>query len=129
MSFSCSRFWRLSRNRRRIHPGRNLQNAADAAALAGAQSLTGLSASQALAVTAATDYRDKNISDTTFFTASVQNNYTEVHVTVKKKAATAFAGWMSFGEPEVSGEGHSTNCRTLIAGSWRRTPGDRPVDI
>jgi Flp pilus assembly protein TadG len=82
---------------------RNLQNAADAAALAGAQSLDGTSDGEALAETVAENYKNENISGTTFFEADGSlNSHKEILVTVKKKSATAFAGWLSFGQPEVT---------------------------
>jgi len=81
---------------------RNLQNSADAAALAGAQELNGYASGEAPAIAAAQSYADQNLSDLLGVTAVVSNNYTEVQVQVQKKAATAFAGWLSFGEPTVS---------------------------
>ncbi len=81
---------------------RNLQNAADAAALAGAQELNGLAAGEAPAIAAAEAYADDNVSDLLGVTAVVSEGYTQVQVQVQKKAATAFAGWLSFGEPTVS---------------------------
>lgn len=81
---------------------RNLQNAADAAALAGAQELNGLAAGEAPAIAAAEEYADENVSDLLGVTAVVSEGYTQVQVQVQKKAATAFAGWLSFGEPTVS---------------------------
>ncbi len=81
---------------------RNLQNAADAAALAGAQELNGLAAGEAPAIAAAEAYAEENLSDLLGVTAVVSDNYTQVQVQVQKKAATAFAGWLSFGEPTVS---------------------------
>lgn len=81
---------------------RNLQNSADAAALAGAQELNGYDTGEAPAIAAAGAYADENLSNLLGVTAVVSNNYTEVQVQVQKKAATAFAGWLSFGEPTVS---------------------------
>jgi len=81
---------------------RNLQNAADAAALAGAQELNGYAASEAPAIAAAEAYADENLPDLLAVSAVVSEEYTQVQVQVQKKAATAFAGWLSFGEPTVS---------------------------
>lgn len=103
---------------------RNLQNAADAAALAGAQSLTGLAASETPAVAAAHDWADKNITGTTFFQAQVENNYTQVRVTVKKRSSTAFAGWLSFGSPEVTARATARIASPLLPG-----PGVVPLAI
>jgi Flp pilus assembly protein TadG len=103
---------------------RNLQNAADAAALAGAQSLDGTAASETPAETAALNYKDNNISGSTFFLADARNNYTEIEVTVKKRSATAFAGWMSFGEPEVTAKATARIAAPLLPG-----PGVVPLAI
>lgn len=103
---------------------RNLQNAADAAALAGAQSLTGLAASETPAQSAAQAYKDNNISGSTYFLAEVQNSYTQVEVTVKKKSSTAFAGWLSFGEPEVTAKATARIASPLLPG-----PGVVPLAI
>lgn len=83
---------------------RDLQNTADAAALAGAQSLTGLSASETPAKDAAKDYVSKNISGATVPDPVVGNNFTQIQVTVKKNAVSIFGGWLSFGSPEVTGK-------------------------
>lgn len=81
---------------------RNLQNAADAAALAGAQELNGYELTEAAAIAAAETYAANNVSDLEDVDAIVSEEYTQVEVEVRKKAATAFAGWLSFGEPVVS---------------------------
>jgi hypothetical protein len=81
---------------------RNLQNAADAAALAGAQELNGYDTGEAPAIAAAQAYADENLPNLLGVTAVVSEGYTQVQVQVQKKAATAFAGWLSFGEPVVS---------------------------
>ena len=81
---------------------RNLQNAADAAALAAAQELYGVAANETPAVLAANNYASGNVTGLESVQAAVRNGYTEVEVVVQKKAATAFAGWLSFGEPLVA---------------------------
>lgn len=103
---------------------RNLQNAADAAALAGAQELNGLAAGEAPAIAAAEAYADDNVSDLLGVTAVVSEGYTQVQVQVQKKAATAFAGWLSFGEPTVSAKATARIASPLLPG-----PGVVPLAI
>jgi hypothetical protein len=103
---------------------RNLQNAADAAALAGAQSLDGTISSETLAEGVALTYKNDNITSTTYFLAEAQSSYTDIEVTVKKKSATAFAGWMSFGEPEVTAKAKARIASPLLPG-----PGVVPLGI
>ncbi|MGE0598645.1 MAG: pilus assembly protein TadG-related protein [Dehalococcoidia bacterium] len=103
---------------------RNLQNTADAAALAGAQSLTGLQASESVAIAAAQDYIAKNIDGATYPTPDVTDNYTQIRVVVKKKSATAFAGWLSFGQPEVAASATARIAAPLLPG-----PGVVPLAI
>jgi Flp pilus assembly protein TadG len=80
---------------------RNLQNDADAAALAGAQALDGSLASATTAKTVATQYANDNISGATIEPV-VNDTNTEITVTVHKDAETAFTGWLSFGKPNVT---------------------------
>lgn len=103
---------------------RDLQNAADAAALAGAQSLTGLSASETPAKDAAKDYVAKNISGATVPDPVVSNGYTQIQVTVKKNSASIFSGWLSFGSPEVTGRATARIAAPLLPG-----PGVVPLAI
>lgn len=82
---------------------RNLQNAADAAALAGAQELNGTSAKQVPAENAARDWAAKNVTELKSVEVDGSiDGYTTIRVTVRKDAPTAFAGWLSFGSPEIS---------------------------
>ncbi len=81
---------------------RNLQNTADAAALAGAQQLDGTSTGADSAKTVAIQYANDNISGATVDPPVVNAAYTEITVTVHKNSETAFTGWLSFGKPSVS---------------------------
>lgn len=103
---------------------RNLQNAADAAALAGAQELNGYASSEAPAIAAAQAYADENLPDLLAVSAVVSEGYTQLQVQVQKKAATAFAGWLSFGEPTVSAKATARIVSPLLPG-----PGVVPLAI
>ncbi|MCO5201367.1 MAG: pilus assembly protein TadG-related protein [Chloroflexi bacterium] len=81
---------------------RNLQNAADAAALAGAQELDGTNAGFVAGTLEAAAYAEDNVQDLESFGAVPLEGNRAIRVEVRKKAATAFAGWLSFGEPVVS---------------------------
>ena len=81
---------------------RNLQNAADAAALAGAQELNGLPSGDEPAKEKAKKYAADNVDGLIPGDEPIVSGHTQIQVQVRKKAATAFAGWLSFGEPTVS---------------------------
>jgi Flp pilus assembly protein TadG len=80
---------------------RDLQNTADAAALAAAQELDGTAESRDAAVAAATTWAEKNISDAQSVEVEILDGYTKVRVTVRKKSASLFSGPLSFGSPVV----------------------------
>ena len=80
---------------------RNLQNTADAAALAGAQELDGTATSEAPAVAAANEWIDKNISELTSSSIEVSEGYTRIRVTVQKNSGALLSGSLSLGDPEV----------------------------
>ena len=106
---------------------RSLQNAADAAALAGAQRLP---QDPATAQTEAQSWATKNVSGLTtntavvFTTSGSPVSNDAITSTVKKKAATAFIGALSFGEPTISA--HAT---ARIRGAVLPGPGVFPVAI
>ena len=81
---------------------RNLQNSADAAALAGAQELNGTASGVLPAQTKATLYANDNLSGLAPFVPVVDGTYTSITVTVSKPSETAFIGWLSFGQPTIS---------------------------
>lgn len=77
---------------------RDLQNAADAAALAGARSLV---ISDALAVSDAQVWAGKNVDALIDNEAMVFNDHKYVSATVGKNARSFFSDWLSFGQPRV----------------------------
>ncbi len=102
---------------------RDLQNTADAAALAGAQELNGLAASETPAELAAADWADKNLGGLTFFEPVVTENYTTIQVTVKKNASSLL-GTFGFGEPEIS-----ARATARIAAPYLPGPGVVPIAV
>ncbi len=78
---------------------RDLQNAADAAALAGAQRLP---EDPALAVSDAKAWAAKNVSGLMLNEAEVFDGDLAIRSTVKKRAETMFSGRFSFGRPEIT---------------------------
>lgn len=80
---------------------RNLQNAVDAAALAGAQELDGTEAGAEDARSAAVEWANKNIDDATIETPVVSDGNTKITVTARKNSGSLFGGALSLGEPEI----------------------------
>ncbi len=103
---------------------RNLQNAADAAALAGAQELDGTNAGFVAGTLEAAAYAEDNVQDLESFDAVPLEDNRAIKVEVRKKAATAFAGWLSFGEPVVSAKATARIASPLLPG-----PGVVPLAI
>ncbi|NJD66578.1 MAG: hypothetical protein FIB00_15285 [Chloroflexi bacterium] len=103
---------------------RNLQNAADAAALAGAQELDGTNAGFVAGTLEAAAYAEDNVQDLESFGAVPLEGNRAIRVEVRKKAATAFAGWLSFGEPVVSAKATARIAAPLYGG-----PGVVPLAI
>jgi hypothetical protein len=103
---------------------RNLQTAADAAALAGAQELDGTSASEAQAIAAANDYAGKNVDALLSNTATVEDDYRVVRADVSKNASTVFADWFGFGGIEISAQAAARIVSPLLGG-----PGVVPLAI
>ncbi len=77
---------------------RNLQNAADAAALAGALELPG---DPQAAVTVAQTYADRNVSGLLTRVISISPDGVRITAEVSRNAAGLFNGWLSLGRPEV----------------------------
>ncbi|MBE0609196.1 MAG: hypothetical protein IH609_07445, partial [Dehalococcoidia bacterium] len=103
---------------------RNLQNAADAAALAGAQELNGLASGDDPAREKAKEYAAENVDGLIPGDEPIVSGHTQIQVQVRKKAATAFAGWLSFGEPVVSAKATARIASPLLPG-----PGVVPLGI
>ncbi|MEE9278104.1 MAG: pilus assembly protein TadG-related protein, partial [Dehalococcoidia bacterium] len=78
---------------------RNLQNSADAAALAGAQALV---LSEADAINDAVTWAGKNTSDLVDNNATVFNDGVYITATVSRNAQGVFNDWLSFGRPLVT---------------------------
>jgi hypothetical protein len=103
---------------------RNLQNAADAAALAGAQELDGTNAGFVAGTLEAAAYAEDNVQNLESFDAVPLEDNRAIKVEVRKKAATAFAGWLSFGEPVVSAKATARIAAPLHGG-----PGVVPLAV
>ena len=89
----------------------NLQNAADAAALAGAQSLT---VNESTAVANAQLWTTKNEDELTLNQAVVINGGTEIEVTLKKNAESLFSGSLGLSITEVSATANANLLTTVM---------------
>jgi len=103
---------------------RELQTAADSAALAGAQELDGTSASEGAAVASAEDYANANVDALVSNNASVEDNYRAVRAEVSKNASTVFASWFGFGGIEINAQAVAQIAAPLWPG-----PGVVPLTI
>lgn len=100
---------------------RNLQNAADAAALAGAQRLP---EDPAAAISDAKAWAAKNMSGLTGNEARVFDNNRAIRATVKKRAATVFGDWFGYGGFEITASAAARVAQPLLPG-----PGVVPLAV
>lgn len=100
---------------------RSLQNAADAAALAGAQALP---LAPATARADAHAWTEKNYPDLVNSDAAVSADQTEIAVTVRHNAGGLFQGNLSLGRPEVEADATARVATKALPG-----PGVAPIGI
>ncbi len=100
---------------------RNLQNAADAAALAGAQRLPD---DPGGAIADAKAWAAKNVEGLTYNEAEVFDGNRAIRSVVKKPAATIFGDWFGYGGFEISAKAAARVAQPLLPG-----PGVVPLGI
>ncbi|GBD23180.1 hypothetical protein HRbin29_00838 [bacterium HR29] len=93
---------------------RNLQNAADAAALAGAQQLP---ENPAAALTDAQAWAAKNVPGLASFQAQLFDGNRAIRVTVGKPAATVFGSWFGYGGFAISARAAARVAQPLLPGT------------
>lgn len=100
---------------------RNLQNAADAAALAGAQQLPG---NPSAAVADAQAWAAKNVTTLASFEAQVFDSNRAIRVTVRKPADTIFGNWFGYGGFTITAKAAARVAQPLLPG-----PGVVPLAV
>lgn len=98
---------------------RNLQNAADAAALAGAQRLPD---NPEAAIADSRRWAERNVADLSSFEAEVFDANRAIRVEVRKPAATVFGGWFGYG-------GFTIAARAAARVAQPRLPGPGAVPL
>lgn len=100
---------------------RNLQNAADAGALAGAQQLPD---DPAGAIADARRWAERNVADLSSFEAEVFDAHRAIRVEVRKPAATVFGSWFGYGGFTIAARATARVAQPLLPG-----PGVVPLAI
>ncbi len=100
---------------------RNLQNAADGAALAGAQQLPG---NPSAAVADAQAWAAKNVTTLASFEAQVLDSNRAIRVTVRKPADTIFGNWFGYGGFTITAKAAARVAQPLLPG-----PGVVPLAV
>ncbi len=104
---------------------RNMQNVADAAALAGAQELDGTSAAETAATAKAIEYINKNVSDLAGSPEITFNGaHTEITVKVAKTSPSFFLGTFGLGDNDIGAKATARIAAPLYGG-----PGVVPMAV